>query len=369
MKINTPFTRIVTKIARLTLAKRVDLPHTLAFLYNNSFKKLSNLINIELEKRLKRITLKSKPYIMFLEVNNICNLHCPFCMTGKGVYGGREKRHMTIDDVKGVIDQTWEHLYFIQLYNWGEPMLNKDIFEIIRYAKSKNIFTMASSNMTALDEGKIDRLIDSGLDYLKVAVDGVSKESYSLYRVGADFDKVMENFKTLMRRRKEKGSRFPIVEWQFVVFKHNEDEVDEAQKIADELGVDYFNPIPAYIEDAKWIPKNEKYKATLYDPESVRKCRRLWSHINVRCDGGIAPCCYEFFKKDDFGNIFKRPFAELWNNDIFKYSRELCMHPDKVTKERKMDTICYNCIIYEKRPSLNVEDILKQEEKEEKPGG
>jgi MoaA/NifB/PqqE/SkfB family radical SAM enzyme len=204
-------------------------------------------------------------------------------------------------------------------------------------------------------------LIESGLDYIKVAIDGISNETNSLYRVGADVSKVMENFELLMRRKKELKSEVPVVEWQFVVFKHNEHEVEEAKRIAKRLGVDYFHALPAYTEDADWIPEREEYKTKLYDPESIKKCKRLWSHINVRCDGGIAACCYEFFKKDDFGNIFEEPFDEIWNNEITRYSRELCVNPKLLNEERKMDTICYNCVKYEKKPTLNIEDIEKQE--------
>ena len=361
MRVNTPITRLVTWIAKLIFSSRADLSHAYAFIHNNSFKKFINFIHSEFEKRIKRSVIKSKPYIMFLEVNNICNLKCPFCMTGKGIYGGRQKRDMTLDEVKKLIDQVGDYLYLIQLYNWGEPLLNKDLFKMIEYIKSKNIFTMVSSNMTTLDEAKIDEMIKSGLDYFKVAIDGATKESYTKYRIGGDFAKVMDNFKTLMRRRAELKSGLPIVEWQYVVFKHNEGELEMARKIAKELGVDYFNARLGYIEDKDWIPETKKYKADVFNPNLVKKCRRLWSHLNVRCDGGIAPCCFEFFKKDDFANIFDTSFDEIWNNEIFKYSRELCLDPSLVKEGIKLDTICFNCIRSQKVPSLNIDELEKQE--------
>ena len=298
---------------------------------------------------------------MFLEVNNICNLKCPFCMTGKGIYGGRAKRNMTFDEVKKVIDQVGDYLYLVQLYNWGEPLLNKELFKMIRYIKSKNIFTMVSSNMTTLDEAKIDEMIKSGLDYFKVAIDGVTEESYTQYRIGGDFAKVMDNFKMLMRKREELKSKLPLVEWQYVVFKHNEGEIEMAGNMAKDLGVDYFNARLGYIEDKDWVPEGEKYKADVFNPNLVKKCRRLWSHIVVRCDGGIAPCCFEFLKKDDFANIFVSSFDEIWINEIFKYSRELCLEPELTKKKRRMETICFNCMRSQKVPSLNVDDLENQE--------
>lgn len=71
------------------------------------------------------------------------------------------------------------------------------------------------------------------------------------------------------------------------------------------------------MEDPDWLPQGEAYQAQDLNPERLRNCERPWTHLNVRADGGVAPCCYEFFKKDDFGDLKQQAFSEVWNNARF----------------------------------------------------
>jgi MoaA/NifB/PqqE/SkfB family radical SAM enzyme len=239
----------------------------------------------------------------------------------------------------------------MQMYTWGEPLLNKDIYDIIDYAKSKNIYVMISTNATVMSPKNNQRLIDSGIDYVMVAIDGGTQETYQKYRVGGDFGKVVENVKDLLERKKQSNARLPFVEWQFIVFNHNEHEVNSTEKFAYELGVNKFTPLPAYVEDENWLPKEDKYKVEVFNPERLMNCDRPWSHLNVRADGGVASCCYEFSKKDDFGSFHENDFRTIWNNPKFTLSRKLIYHKRKGIALEKQDIICYDCLTSNIRPS------------------
>lgn len=333
------------------LSDRISLPHMMAFIRYNSFRKTANLFHVLSEKFLGRSKLKSKPFIMFLEVNNICNLHCPFCLTGKGKTAGREKRNMTLSEMKNTIKDLADYLYFIQLYNWGEPLLNKDLFEFINHAHQLRIFTMASSNMNFTRPNIAEQIVKSDLDYFIAAIDGFSPESYNKYRQGGNFDKTIHNLKDVVDIRKKIGVDHPFIEWQYVVFKHNQHEIEAARKFSESIGIDYFHPIPGYIENPEWITTLPEYQADLGKPESVAKCARPWTHFNIRADGGVAACCYEFLKKDDFGNIFHTPFSQLWNNDFFITARNILSKG--LHKAPKLpDTVCHKCVRTGKRPSF-----------------
>ena len=338
-------------VARLLLSDRVSVPHLMAFLRYNSPLKAANLVRVMLEMKLGRVEVKGKPFIMFLEVNNICNLHCPFCLTGKDTTLDRPKRNMSLEEMKQSIEAVADYLYFIQLYNWGEPLLNKDLFEFIRYAHQRRIFTMVSSNMNFARPGLAEQTVDSGLDYFISAIDGFSPESYVKYRRGGDFEKAIRNMEDVLTKRKQQGVDHPFVEWQYVVFRHNQHELEAARTFAERIGVDYFHPIPGYIEDSEWITGLPEFQAELGLPASVAGCMRPWTHLNIRADGGIAACCYEFFKKDDFGNIFETPFGQLWNNDMFITARKvLSQGLDKAPETPK--TICHGCVASGIRPSF-----------------
>jgi MoaA/NifB/PqqE/SkfB family radical SAM enzyme len=338
-------------LGRLFLSDRASLPHLMAFFRYNTLLKAVNLTRVMLEMKLGRVRVKGKPFIMFLEVNNICNLHCPFCLTGKGTTLDRPKRNMSLEEMKKSIEAVTDYLYFIQLYNWGEPLLNKDLFEFIQYAHQRRIFTMVSSNMNFIRPGLAEQIVDSGLDYFISAIDGFSPESYVKYRRGGDFEKAIRNMEDVLAKRKRKGMDHPFVEWQYVVFRHNQHELEAARTFADRIGVDYFHPIAGYIEDPEWITDLPDFQAELGLPASVAKCVRPWTHLNIRADGGVAVCCYEFFKKDDFGNIFEKPFARIWNNEMFISSRKLLSRgPDKAPDTPA--TICHGCVASGIRPSF-----------------
>jgi len=343
------------RLARLLLGDRVAMPHLMAFLRYNSLLKTANLFRVLLEIKAGRVEVNGKPFIALLEVNNICNLHCPFCLTGKGATADRPKRNMTLKEMTQCIRAVENYLYFIQLYNWGEPLLNKDLFEFIRYAQQRRIFTMLSSNMNFVRSGLAEEIVDSGLDYFIAAIDGFSSESYVKYRRGGDFEKAIHNMENVLTKRKQRGVPHPFVEWQYVVFRHNQHELDAARTFADGIGVDYFHPVPGYIEHSEWITNLPEFQAEMGLPASVAGCARPWTHLNIRADGGVAACCYEFLKKDDFGNAFETPFDRLWNNEMFLTARKV-LSQGLETAPRTPTTICHRCVASGIRPSFEKQE-------------
>jgi len=345
-------------VSRTFFASRLSFSHIQAFIFNNSLKKVSNLVHVHWDAWRGKAITNSKPYILILEVTNVCNLRCPFCLTGKGISGGRDVRHMTFDEAKQVIDELADNVYLLQMYTWGEPLLNKDTIKIISYAKTKNMYIMLSTNATSMTARTNKKLLDSGVDYITVAIDGGSDETYEKYRVGGNYTKVLENVKDLLGQKKLNRIDHPFVEWQFIVFRHNEHEVDATETMAYEIGINKFTPLPAYTEDKSWIPEGKQYKQELFNPERLKDCERPWTHYNVRADGGVASCCYEFAKKDDFGDIHKSKFREIWNNDFFQTSRRLITQKRKNKPLEESNIICHDCIKTGIRPSyVEVDDV------------
>jgi len=338
-------------MSRTFFASRLSFAHIQAFMFNNSFVKLANLMLVHWEKWRRVTNVSSKPYIFVLEVTNVCNLKCPFCLTGKGISGGRDVRHLSFEEAKRIIDPVANYIYLLQLYTWGEPLLNKDTIKIIEYAKERNIYVMLSTNATAMTPAYNERLINSKIDYLMVAIDGGSDETYEKYRVGGNYTKVLANVRNLLEQKRERLLEHPFVEWQFIVFKHNENEVSDTEKMAYEIGINKFTPLPAYVEDESWLPVGEEYKVEVFNPERLKNCDRPWSHLNVRADGGVASCCYEFFKKDDFANISENNFSEIWNNKLFQESRKLIRQASKGKAIDKSEIICHDCLKTGIRPS------------------
>ena len=348
--------QIINWISRTFFASRLSYAHIQAFLYCNSWKKFLNMLRTHWDARRGKEVLRSRPYIFVFELTNVCNLKCPFCLTGKGISGGRDVRHVSFEEAKPILDAVADYLYFLQLYTWGEPLLNKDLIKIIEYAKSKGVYVMLSTNATAMTPANNKKLLDSGIDYIMVAIDGGSDETYEKYRVGGNYTKVLANLTDMLEQKRIRGNRNPFIEWQYIVFRHNEHEVASTQKMAYSIGISKFTPLPAYVEDETWLPVGDEYKTGMLNPERLKNCDRPWSHLNVRADGGVASCCYEFFKKDDFGNLNSASFEDIWNNEVFRASRRMIHQHATGKPVDDIDIICKDCLETGVRPSFVEKD-------------
>jgi len=295
--------------------------------------KLRNFLAAEREKQQRREELATYPYWLTLDPANFCTLRCPFCPTGQN-RGSREKARLSLDNFKKIIEELGPYLIHIDFCNWGEPLLNKDIYEMIRCAKGYGIDTKIDSNLNVFSEEDAENIVSSGLDKIIVSIDGASRDSYSKYRVGGDFDAALNNLKLLIKKKRALKKTNPYICWQFLVFRHNEHEIDKAKSMGRELGVDDVSITKAFIGDKDWIPLNEQYShyknseigdgqytSGYFKPPKTEFCNWPWEAIAVNSNGSVSPCCSVEDEKYDFANILTQPFKELWNNKKYIQAR------------------------------------------------
>ncbi len=317
---------------------------------------LTNKRKAKLSKFFKFKRVAYLPFILNLEPGNICNLRCPLCPTGKEE-PGLAKGFMSLELFKRVFDQLKKSLDSINLYSWGEPLLNKDLISIIRYAKSENqkISITTSTNLNLKNDLLLADLIASGIDEIIVSCDGANADSYVKYRVGGDFNLLMHNLRLLARKKKELNAQTDIV-WNFLVFRHNEGEVEEARKMAKSIGVSFRVGLmrtsmkdevlkphkEAISKDKDWIPDNPRYSA--YDKEKctpkkiIKTCRKPWQEITINWDGKVFPCCAVYGDKYSFGEVRDTPIKEIWNSNAFISARE-----EILNKKKHACTVCGLC--------------------------
>jgi len=171
-------------IVRKLFGDRISIPHIYAVLQKSTFKKIKNILTVIIELKIGVVNVSGYPFIVFLEVNNICNLKCPFCLTGKGEETDRQKRNMSIDEMIKSVEAVKDYVYLMQIYNWGEPFLNHELIKFVEYANKNKIYSIVSSNMNFTREGIPEEIVDSKLDYLICGIDGMTEESYKKYRDG-----------------------------------------------------------------------------------------------------------------------------------------------------------------------------------------
>jgi len=330
------------------------------FIKKITLKKIFNFIKIKISFFISTISKKSfrwgLPYSLSVEPTNICNLHCPECPSGNGELT-RSRGNILLDDYKKIIDESYKYLLNLFLYFQGEPFIYKNIFEMIKYASDKNIYTVTSTNGHFLSKENSQKIVESGLDKLIVSLDGTTQEVYERYRISGSLEKVIEGIKNLIEVKNNLKSKTPFVELQFLVLGTNEHQKNDFLKLGKSLNVNSIKLKTAQIYDykngSKFIPKDEKYSRyisqkvslshPLTNPKYVLKkklknsCYRLWNSAVITINGEVLPCCFDKNAKHSFGNIKNNSITEVINNDNFKN------FANRLLKNKKNIDICRNC--------------------------
>ncbi|MBN1185225.1 MAG: radical SAM protein [Bacteroidales bacterium] len=330
----------ISYILKKTIYKKIRISHIIAFIKYNNITKLINLINSFYERHTKKSTLKSKPYLINSELTNSCFLKCPFCPTGKE--NSRPNGFAEPALYEKIIKEIGKYVYLITFHGWGEPLLPKNLPYLIELSHRNRICTVVTTNGLLLNEEISKKLITSKLDVLYISLDGITEETYQKYRIGGKFDTVLNNIKKLVSLKKEMKSSNPFIEWQFIVFKHNEHEIFEAKKKAKELGVNNIVFLPAYTENPDFDPSDQKFRLPKNSPLSIRSdCKHLWSSLAFHWNGTIVPCCYDYKEEISYGTINHTNFNDTWNSAQFIKSRQIIING---CDNQSNNLPCYKCI-------------------------
>ena len=281
-----------------------------------NFKRLFNIICLLTEIKLKKTKLKSRPIIAKINTFPFCNLKCPGCFGKKNHV--RSRNILTLDQYKQIIDKISDYLMLVILYDEGEPLLNNDICRIVEYTNNLNISTSISSNFSLeLSDQVIEELVLSGLDRLRIAIDGMSQEVYERYRVHGKVSLVKKNLERIIIEKRRHNRKTPVIEMQYLNFGYNAHQLEEAKQYGQSLGVDEFTTFSAQADDF-WIP----YSGEATDRIKMG-CSWVWGSLYVSNNGNIFPCHYgEDNDMDAIGSIFEDSLENLWNNSYLQNLRK-----------------------------------------------
>jgi organic radical activating enzyme len=287
---------------------------------------LANLLRCELEKRRRVAEVRSFPYVAVLDVTNLCNLRCPYCPTGSRRNAGRGVRTMDLSVVDRLLEEFGDCLISVNLFNWGEPLLHPQLATIVSRIHARRVFTQISSNLSGDYKATLEDICRAGLDYLVVSTSGASQNVHELYHRNGRLALVADNIRAIAAFKRTQQRRTPVVEWKFLMFKHNAHEVDAARALAKRSGADLFRVVRGGGEESALVDAQQAPSAVM----PTRFCHQLWHMIVLNSDGGIAPCCYLYFKEDDFANVSPATLTETRNNPLYVTARRL-FDPTAVT--------------------------------------
>ncbi len=303
--------------------------------------RLRNFFIVFLSLLLRKTKIKGDPIILMIEPSSRCNLECPMCPRQLN----KMKRYevdMSFEHYKMIVDELCDTLMFLSLWNFGEPLLNNKIIEMIKYAKMKRIAVALSTNAVLFTNDKISELLDSGVDLLVVPLDGATKSTYEKYRKNAIFEHTLENINSLVRRKKELNKHTPLIDLQFIVMKGNEHEISLFKKLAEQLEVDIFTLKKAVFireERADFFPQNDYLVCDCYLKKiDAVHCNRVYVSSVINSNGDVVPCCFDTTFQYIMGNVFNgNRFREIWNNVKYRDFRK------KAYGSIKDVDICQNC--------------------------
>lgn len=314
-------------------------------------KKLQNVALNKYEYALKKTTLKSFPFKVTIDPSSYCNLKCPACHTGIKHSAMPKPKVLKLEDYKKIFHQVKDYTFSVALYNWGEPFINKEIFDIISYTRENNVGSTMHSNFNIFNEAMADNLVRSGLTHIYLSVDGATQDVYSQYRVKGNLENVINNIKLLNEAKAKHKSIFPLITWKYLKFSHNEHQIEEAKKIAEKLNVNHYEVFNAnqklkdiYDEANEYQQDEQKLKSLDFN------CKSLWQSIYISPKGTVFPCSLAFRESESFGNLLENNFFEVWNNTQFKNARGLF---SKQTADDDIPLPCKGCKFYFKYCSLN----------------
>ncbi|MBW1970504.1 MAG: SPASM domain-containing protein [Deltaproteobacteria bacterium] len=305
------------------------------------------------------------PKHVYLETTSRCNLRCRGCVLHRGSW--EPQRDMSLEELIMICDQL-PKIERVALHGIGEPILNKELPNMIRHLKERKAFVFFNSNGILLDEICQNQLIDTGLDELRISLDASSSTGYKSVRNSDKFDLIVDNLRTFSERIKALDVPHPKLSLWYLGTRENISELPDFVRLAATLDITevylqrlvYFQDdeghglarsektlmdsnaaVMELIHESYEIAKRSgvKFNASgLGNPlESLQtgsrnplpwsRCYRPTTLMYITANGNVLPCCISPFSTSDYdsiilGNVFDNSLAEIWSGHRYRAFRK-----------------------------------------------
>ncbi len=301
------------------------------------------------------------PRSLYLETTNRCDSKCQTCI--RTFRSLEPPADLTLEQVKAITEQ-FSVLERVVLHGIGEPLLNREIFEIVAYLKTRAATVLFNSDAISLTATRALRLIQSGLDEYRVSLDAATRQTYRRLRGVDQFDRVVANVRRLVQLERGRSRSAPRVSLWFTASRANLDELLAFVRLAADLGVDevyvqrlVFNGLglataenalhgrlqrqeQEVLDQAQELARGlgvalrasglttplASLKGEMSSPRPWAGCQRPWTLSYVTANGNVLPCCISPWVARDYqalilGNALAEPFADIWNGERYRRFR------------------------------------------------
>ncbi|NQX90665.1 MAG: SPASM domain-containing protein [Flavobacteriales bacterium] len=289
------------------------------------------------------------PMSIAIEPTTACNLGCPECPSGLKKFT-RPTGNLLEEQFQSVLSQLKNRLFNVTFYFQGEPFIHRGFLDLVKMASDHGVYSSTSTNAHFITPAKAKEAVESGLGQMIISIDGTTQEVYEQYRVHGSLEKVLEGTRNMVVAKKELNSSTPKLIFQFLVVKPNEHQIDDAKKLAEEMGVDEIrfktaqlydyengNPLMPTLDhyrryrqlsNGKWAIKNKL----------ENHCWRMWHSCVITWDGKLVPCCFDKDAHFTLGQMEDgTDFRKIWKGQSYQQFRQA------VLTGRDQIEICRNC--------------------------
>lgn len=316
--------------------------------------KLWNIFKLVLKHYLRMEFLKTYPLLVKIDVTPLCQLKCPVCIHGDDSQEGQKQdfknKEMDFELFRKLTDELAGKTLAFSMYHLGEPLLNKEIYQMIAYASSKGINCYFTSNFSLkISDKEMELMVKSGLRQITVALDGFTQENYSKTRINGQVELVKTNLERVVSTRNRLGIRDLWITVQTCEFEHNQHEMPEVKEFCRRIGVDDHRVFPGTNEPGGWVkvmmPRRTPKKTTV-----LPRCK--WPNFAsvVLYNGDVIPCCQ--YRNDNaysieqetikMGSITSGSFSSVFNGPEYTLARKLMVNPG-VKVEGFDKNFCHQC--------------------------
>jgi MoaA/NifB/PqqE/SkfB family radical SAM enzyme len=316
------------------------------------------------------------PIEAYFEVSNRCNSKCVTCPL---TFAPQERAHnLGLEELKALAAQLPD-LRRAVMHGIGEPLLNRELPRMIRHLKGRGVYVLFNTNAALLTDARQRALIDSGLDELRVSLDGSTPETYLRVRGIPAFDRVIENVGAMVHLKRRLGATTPRISFWVTGMRENLHELPGVVEIAASIGVDevylqrmVFSDIGlaveeqsifrGYREEAERIiaeaealaerlgvtfrgsgavsPRESIVNRT-EEAEPWRGCTRPLRLVYITANGNALPCCIAPFTGVPYGDIILGNYIRdgveaVWHGQAYETFRRRLYSADP-------NEACRNC--------------------------
>jgi MoaA/NifB/PqqE/SkfB family radical SAM enzyme len=325
-------------------------------------RKAANMLLAAGQFAMRSEVMRAFPVIAKVDISPLCNLRCTMCVHARPSAGaaallGEQRfssgQRMSVDRYREVASQLAGRTSAVSLFYLGDPLVHPHLEEICDATREAGMNSHVSTNFSfVLSEERLRSLIKSGLTHLKVCVDGVTQETYGRTRVGGRIAVVLDNLRRVLRIRREMNRRYPRVEVQYIKYRHNLGEIDEARARCLAWGADQFTEMWGSLHNVTDLLGTNPPLGRPRPPRTLPRC--LWPYfaLLVRYDGGVIPCSNhrqgsqytEGEDRHELGNVFESGVWAVWNSPAYRRLRRLSANPRRARTEPDLAcTFCEHC--------------------------